>query len=81
MASAAKYPAFREELVSTLLHSLSMHGAGQLHNTKQLSLTAEDEGAALQDIAGILKGAADMHARSRLCDWMSASKIALQVRA
>lgn len=81
VAAAAKYPAFREELVSTLVYTLRHHAAGRLQNVRTLSPAAGSDSAVQQNVGGVLRSAAGEHARSQLCDWLSATKICLQARA
>ena len=80
VAASAKYPAFREELVATLLHSLGRHPAGALQGS-HLTPAGGEDGRPGSDIGGVLRAGARLHAQARLCDWLSASKIALQVGA
>ena len=77
VAAGAKYPAFREELVGTLLAALQALPASRLSSLPPSDATLDDT-ASQQDIAGVLRAGASMHARSSLCDWTSAAKIALQ---
>lgn len=77
--ASAKYPAFREELVGTLLSALLAHHAGRLNALQGPGSKAQNGSAGPPDVADVLITAADMHARASLCDWTSAAKIALQV--
>lgn len=69
----ASYPAFREELVCSLVESLLGHPQGVVHGLEEVEV-GEEEG-----LVGTMKAAARAQAAGSLVDWLGTAKIALQV--
>jgi len=71
----ASYPAFREEVVCTLVETLLSHPQGVVHGLEEVE-GAEEGGGGL---VGTMKAGARAQAAGSMVDWLGTAKIALQV--
>jgi len=73
--SDANYPAFREELVCTLVETLLSHPQGVIHGVEAVGGREEESSS----LVATMKAGARAQAAGSLVDWLGTAKIALQV--
>ncbi|KAK9845774.1 hypothetical protein WJX81_002133 [Elliptochloris bilobata] len=81
LAKGADYPAFREELVATLLETLASHPRAVVTRCAALpvlSTVPSDGRGEADELAAAVTGAAGAQAAAELAEWLGCAKIALQ---
>lgn len=80
LARGADYPAFREELVATLLETLAAHPRAAAARGAALPASSDGVHGDADELAAAVAAAAGAQAAAELAEWLGCAKIALQAR-